>query len=295
VQLVEDAGPLTDLDELDDARKVRYALEMEAANSSSDQGKGKDQFRNYAAEERSSVKEFYRLNHRYQSLDFVLAKKHEFLPLRKRAMGIWEAMEFLNTLVDDSDPDTSLTQIQHLLQTSEQIRKDGHPRWFILAGLIHDLGKVLCLFGEPQWAVVGDTFPVGCAYSDKIVYPEFFAANPDSAVPEYQTPCGIYSEGCGLDNVHLSWGHDEYLYQVVKDYLPAEALAMIRYHSFYPGHREHAYEHLMNEEDRKLFDWVRAFNPYDLYSKSDSPPDVAALRPYYEDLIAEYFPPTLAW
>jgi len=45
--------------------------------------------------------------------------------------------------------------------------------------LIHDLGKVLSLFGEPQWAVVGDTFPVGCAFSDKIVFPEYFDANPD--------------------------------------------------------------------------------------------------------------------
>ena len=94
-------------------------------------------------------------------------------------MGIWEAMEFLNTLVDDSDPDTELTQIEHLMQTAEAIRADGHPRWFILTGLIHDLGKILCLFGEPQWAVVGDTFPVGCRYSDKIVFPEFFADNPD--------------------------------------------------------------------------------------------------------------------
>jgi inositol oxygenase len=282
-------APLQDLDELDVDRKDRYAAEAVQA------GKSKDQFRNYAAEERSSVKEFYRLNHRYQTLEFVLEKKREYLPLRKREMGIWEAMEYLNTLVDDSDPDTSLSQIQHLMQTSEQIRQDGHPHWFILAGLIHDLGKVLCLFGEPQWAVVGDTFPVGCAYSHKIVYSEFFAANPDSDRPEYQTPCGIYSEGCGLDNVHLSWGHDEYLYQVVKDYLPEEALAMIRYHSFYPGHREGAYQHLMNDRDRELFAWVRAFNPYDLYSKADQPPNVEALRPYYEDLIAEYFPPTLNW
>ena len=58
---------------------------------------------------------------------------------RRRSIGpdkgmksIWEAAEFLNTLVDDSDPDTDLTQIEHLLQTSEAIRKDGHPRWFVL-------------------------------------------------------------------------------------------------------------------------------------------------------------------
>ena len=41
------------------------------------------------------------------------------------------------------------------------------------------MGKVLCLFGEPQWAVVGDTFPVGCAYPEKIVFYEFFKDNPD--------------------------------------------------------------------------------------------------------------------
>ena len=82
-------------------------------------------------------------------------------------MPIWDAFNFLNELVDDSDPDTDLDQMQHLLQTSEAIRNDGHPDWMVLVGLIHDMGKVLCLFGEPQWAVVGDTFPVGCAFSDK--------------------------------------------------------------------------------------------------------------------------------
>jgi inositol oxygenase len=258
-------------------------------------GKSKEAFRNYRAETRPSVKEFYRLNHRYQTLDFVLAKKREYLPPRRRRMGVWEAMEFLNTLVDDSDPDTELNQIEHLMQTAESIRRDGRPRWFILTGLIHDLGKILCLFGEPQWAVVGDTFPVGCAFSDRIVFPEFFADNPDRQIPQYQTPCGIYEEGGGLDRVHLSWGHDEYLYQVIKDYLPEEALYMIRYHSFYAAHREGAYGHLMNDHDRKMFAWVRAFNPYDLYSKAESRPDVAALQPFYEELIAEFFPPTLDW
>jgi inositol oxygenase len=210
-------------------------------------------------------------------------------------MGIWEAMEYLYTLVDDSDPHSDLTQIEHLLQTSEAIRADGHPRWFILTGLIHDLGKILCLWGEPQWAVVGDTFPVGCRYSDKVVFPEFFVDNPDYKVAEYQTPCGVYKENAGLDTVDLTWGHDEYLYHVVRDYLPDEALYMIRYHSFYAAHKEGAYGYLMNEKDRKLFSAVRDFNPYDLYSKTPVKPDVKALRPYYEDLIAEFCPPTLAW
>src|SRR5213079_2247899 len=108
-----------------------------------------------------------------------------------------------------------------------------------------------------------------------------------------QTACGVYEDHCGLDKVDLSWGHDEYLYQVVKDYLPEEALAMIRYHSFYPAHKEGAYQHLMNAHDQKLLESVREFSPYDLYSKSAERPDVNKLRPYYEDLIGEYFPAEL--
>ena len=279
---VPQTGPLANLDDWDDYVRDRYA-------------KPKAAFRDYRAEARPSVKEFYRQNHRLQTRDFVRTKKTEYLPLHKKTMGIWAAMEYLNTLVDDSDPDTDLSQIEHLLQSAEAIRADGHPPWFILTGLIHDLGKILCLFGEPQWAVVGDTFPVGCAYSDRVVFPEFFADNPDARVPVYQTPCGVYEPGCGLDRVDLSWGHDEYLYHVVKNHMPEPALYMIRYHSFYAAHKEGAYDELMNAKDREMFRWVRAFNPYDLYSKAAARPDVTALRPYYENLIAEYFPPKLAW
>jgi inositol oxygenase len=70
---------------------------------------------------------------------------------------------------------------------------------------------------------------------------------------------------------------------------------MLRYHSFYPAHREGEYKHLMNDQDREYFRWVNIFNPYDLYTKSSEPPKVAELRPYYEDLIAEFFPAEIAW
>jgi len=280
-----DAMPLADMDEWEDDLKRRYP----------EPGKPRDAFRNYDHPARDTVREFYRLNHTHQTLDFARAKRNEYGARNRREMGIWEAMEFLDTLVDDSDPDTDFTQIEHLLQTSEAIRADGHPRWFILTGLIHDLGKILCLYGEPQWAVVGDTFPLGCKFSDKIVYPEFFADNPDSQRPELMTVNGIYEPCCGLDKVTMSWGHDEYMYVVARDYLPVEALYMIRYHSFYACHREGAYQHLMNGDDVKLFEWVRAFNPYDLYTKADKRPDVAELRPYYEDLITEFFPDKIRW
>lgn len=253
------------------------------------------EFRDYRAEARPSVKELYRQNHEGQTLAFVLEQERRHLKLDREQLGMWEVLEKLDGLVDDSDPDTENSQIAHALQSAEAARRDGQPDWFVLTALIHDAGKMLCFSGVPQWAVVGDTFPVGCAFSDKIVFPELFAGNPDSKNPLYQTKCGIYEEGCGLSKVHMSWGHDEYLYHVVKDYLPTEALYMIRYHSFYPAHREGAYGHLMNEQDRQMMEWVRRFNPYDLYTKSDAPPDVAKLKPYYQKLIAQFFPQKLRW
>ena len=279
----QEINPLKSIEEWEDDVLYRYPEANQPA-------KAKDEYRNYAEPGRDTVREFYRLNHQYQTYDFVMKKRAEFLKFDRKQLTVWEAMEFLNTLVDDSDPDIELDQLQHLLQTAEAIRRDGHPDWFVLTGFIHDMGKVLCLFGEPQWAVVGDTFPVGCKFSDKIVYPEFFDANPDSKDERYNTTYGIYEHGCGLKNVTMSWGHDEYLYHITKDFLPEPALYMIRYHSFYAQHRENAYDHLMDDHDREMFDWVRKFNPYDLYSKSPLPPDVKELRPYYEDLISRYLP-----
>ncbi|MDB6040295.1 MAG: inositol oxygenase [Verrucomicrobiales bacterium] len=286
--------PLNGLEEWEDFLKTRYPEPADAKAQAAPEKK-KEEFRNYETDARPTVREFYRLNHRYQTYDFVQEKKRDFLALNRRKMSVWEAAEYLNTLIDDSDPDTDMTQLEHLLQTAEQIRKDGQPRWFILAGLIHDLGKILCLYGEPQWAVVGDTFPLGCAFSDKVVFPKFFADNPDSNIPKYQSRLGVYEEGCGLDKVDLSWGHDEYIYNVVKDRMPDEALYMLRYHSFYAAHRENDYTYLMNDKDKAMFQWVRAFNPYDLYTKSHQKPDVEKLRPFYDDLINEYLPGQLRW
>jgi inositol oxygenase len=282
----ESENPLRRLEDWEDFVEVRYPAPGE---------KPREDYRNYDNPARDTVRDFYRLNHRHQTYDFVRAKKQEFLRLERRRMSVLEALDFLDTLVDDSDPDISLSQREHLLQTAEAIRGDGHEDWFVLTGLIHDLGKVLCLFGEPQWAVVGDTFPVGCAFSDRIVYPEFFADNPDSRDPKLQTPCGVYREGAGLRNVHLSWGHDEYLYQVVNGHLPEPALYMIRYHSFYAWHREGEYDRLLDEHDRRMLSWVQKFNPYDLYSKSPVRPDWEELQPYYTALIDKYFPGKLRW
>jgi inositol oxygenase len=284
----KEINPLGSLDEWEDDVLQRYPDPETIAKE-----KSKDEYRNYDEPGRDTVREFYRLNHTHQTFAFVQQKRKDFLQFNRKEMSVWDAFNFLNQLVDDSDPDTDLDQFQHLLQASEAIRADGHPDWMVLTGLMHDMGKVLCLFGEPQWAVVGDTFPVGCAYSDKVVYPEFFKNNNDYTDPVFSTKLGVYTQNCGLRNVSMSWGHDEYVYQMLKDYLPEPGLYMLRYHSFYAWHREGAYDHLLDDHDREMLKWVKLFNPYDLYSKCPTPPDWKQLRPYYEDLVAKYLPSTI--
>lgn len=53
--------------------------------------------------------------------------------------------------------------------------------------------------------------------------------------------------------------------------------------------------HLTNAKDAQALAAVRAFNPYDLYSKCDESVNAEKLRPYYENLIAKFFPPELDW
>ncbi|MCG8448945.1 MAG: inositol oxygenase [Pirellulales bacterium] len=284
IEKVPAAGPLANVDEWDDDVRDRYAKDRDESS-----------FRNYDETTPAHVREFYRQNHQFQTVEFARSIRKKYLPLNRGKMTVWEAIEQLSKVIDDSDPDTDLPQIEHALQTAEAIRQDNHPRWFILTGLIHDLGKVLCCHGEPQWAVVGDTFPVGCRFAEAIVLPQFFAENPDASNPEYQSECGIYAPGCGLSEVMMSWGHDEYLYHVIKDHLPVQSQYIIRYHSFYAWHREGAYGHLLNDRDREMLRWVQAFNPYDLYTKSEVRPDVEGLLPFYRELVDEFLPGPLQW
>ncbi|KAH9942213.1 myo-inositol oxygenase [Epithele typhae] len=284
-------------DAVDEVNKLKGQTNKWDEASKFDAEKDKATFRQYE-DACDRVKNFYLEQHEKQTMEYNLRARAEFKRNVRARMGVWEAIEKLNTLIDNSDPDTSVSQIEHLLQTAEAIRRDGKPEWMQVAGLVHDLGKLLCFFGaDGQWDVVGDTFVVGCKFSDKIIYPDTFAGNPDSQDPVYSTEYGVYEPHCGLENVMLSWGHDEYLYHVFKrqSTLPMDALYMIRYHSFYPWHREGAYQHLANANDKHALEAVLAFNPYDLYSKSDDPVDVEKVKPYYQGLIAKFFPDVIEW
>ena len=255
------------------------------------------EFRNYQTVSENIKHNYYKMRTK-QTLSHVLKLEEAYLKFDKK-LHIWDVLENLNHFIDISDPDINLPNLHHLFQTAEAIRKDGHPDWFQLVGLIHDMGKILYLWGndtdgtsiDEQWSIVGDTFIVGCRLSDKCVYPEFNIDNPDMSNPKIQYTTRIYSEKCGLSNTKISFGHDEYLYQMLKynkATIPEEGMYMVRYHSLYPWHKENDYQHLCDEKDIEMMYWVKLFNKYDLYTKCDTQYSIEELKDYYTPIIKKY-------
>lgn len=314
----------------------------------------KDQLRNYDADQ-PRVRETYRQMYQNQNCLFVRNKKRIYtsafgytdrngLKIRKT---IREVFSELDSIIDESDPDTGLPQTVHAYQTAESARTLIMPdsgllraipareifsdaewdalspemqqayagdidrlypeitdwSWLPLMGFLHDMGKVLASKkwgGLPQWAVVGDTFPVGAPLSEASVYfgQAFHKENPDLFIEHSElSKFGRYDRHCGFKNVEMSFGHDEYCYAVLNrtfNKLPEHALYIVRFHSFYawhtPRHGERGYTELADAYDWRMLPLLKLFQKNDLYSKKHAMPDQAALDAYYDGLIKRYIP-----
>jgi inositol oxygenase len=245
------------------------------------------------------IRNTYKIGRSSQTKDFVDRMLKKYLTFDSK-MNIHDIFSEINKFIDISDPDITLSNYHHAIQTAEGIRADGYPEWFQVVGLIHDIGKVMFKKGcdedgtsiNTQWGIVGDTFIVGCALPMSLVYSEFNNLNPDMNNSIYNSKYGIYKPGCGLDNVKCSWGHDEYLYQILKHNninLPNEAFYIIRYHSLYAHHKENSYSHLMDDYDKKMIGWLKLFNKYDLYTKKDVDIITPKIETYYKNILDKYF------
>jgi inositol oxygenase len=108
----------------------------------------------------------------------------------------------------------------------------------------------------------------------------------------YNTELGVYEEGCGLDNLHLAWGHDEYLFQVLQNHkdntIPEAGMVMVRYHSFYPWHTGGSYTKLLSEKDEQYKEWIKDFNQYDLYTKCPKIYNLDEMKEYYLPIAEKY-------
>lgn len=257
----------------------------------------------------SLVYRHYQAMRQNQTLEYVKRMEQKWFSFTHAKLTIQEAFEKLGKYIDSSDPDATFPNIEHSFQTAEAIRKDGHPDWFHLVGLIHDLGKLMFLWGtpedgqcksikDPQWGLGGDTWVVGCKIPDTVVYPNLNKTNPDMKDSLLNSSLGIYKKNCGLAMLKFAFGHDEYLYRVLKNSkstLPEEGLQMIRLHSCYPLHQHSSYERFLTSGDDETLDWVKKFNKYDLYTKTHARPDIKKLWPYYNFLIKKYCPGQLNW
>ena len=84
----DDLNPLNTLDDWENDLLKRYP-------DPNDGKKKKEEFRNYEDSFRvDTVKEFYRLNHKYQTYDFVSDKEKELLKFDKREMSLWGCRRF---------------------------------------------------------------------------------------------------------------------------------------------------------------------------------------------------------
>ena len=71
---------------------------------------------------------------------------------------------------------------------------------------------------------------------------------------------------------------------------------MIRYHSLYLWHDKNEYGHLENETDKKMKEWVKKFNKYDLYTKDENIQlNLEELRSYYDTIVKKYIKKDLFW
>ena len=267
----------------------------------------KRQFREGTAQEA-----FYKEQHKKQTYEYALEKRGFFAG---RTYKMWEVLEMMDDFVDPSDPDLEeLPNSLHAYQAAEMARKLMPMDYQMqIVALIHDLGKILFKFGFPNWSIVGDTYVLGCDFprggKDSIVYRESLDQCPDVGVEKYGGKCGVYSEGCGLSELVLAYGHDEYLYQVLvrnrtRHKLTERYMNIIRFHSFYPWHSGGEYMWFMSGEDGKggnggksgdkqILKDVKQFNKFDLYSKSDLLEDREvgeATRLYYRSLLKLFFP-----
>lgn len=272
---------------------------MASQNSFSDSAPNNEK-RNYNNVS-ATISNHYKMMRQYQTVDFVKKMHSKYLKFEK-PLFVWDALMKLNEWIDTSDPDISLPNVQHLFQAAEAARKAGKEDWFVLVALIHDLGKVLFTKGceedgtgqTQQFATVGDTFAVGCRLPDHLVFSEFNVLNPDMSDSRYCSELGMYTQRCGIENLLLSFGHDEYLYQVLKNHqkccIPQVGLDMIRFHSFYAWHSVESsdYDKFMVEEDEMMKQSVIDFNKFDLYSKNNQVFDVEEMKKIYLPLIHKY-------
>ena len=201
--------------------------------------------------------------HRAQTLETVAGLRSKYEAPVFGAIPVWSAIEMLAQCIDPTDQRLyGVSQQLHVLQILDAMENEGcASEEFVLAALLHDLGKVLLLTDEAPENVV-------C----------------------FNEPIGTYAPGIGLDRCVLQWNHDEFAYSRLKDHLPDGIAWLVRYHSIdIPK-----CEPYMDARDRDYLDrYWRPFRRYDSGTKSPHYVPRRRIRDY-KALVERTFPVPIA-
>ena len=195
--------------------------------------------------------------HERQTAETVAMLRRKYATPVLGDVRVWELVELLAQCIDPSDGRLfGASQQFHVLQMLDAMERDGVDADFLLAALVHDIGKVLLLFGEDPANVVCMTRPIGTA-----------------------------EPGTGLDHAALQWNHDEFGYSRLVDHVPEHLAWLVRFHSIAPE-----CEPLMDARDRDYFErYLSRFAYYDHETKT--PFSLPARRiGDYRELVEEAFP-----
>lgn len=288
------------------APEVCFGTEHEREDSSSSSSSSSFSSSWYTvAEEEETVL----LNRARQTVDFVDKQKRKMLSSKpRRVLRVWEAVSLLKRLKLSSKESV----FENSLAVAELCRKQfPGERWLHVAGLLHNLGFVTVMkeFGSrPLWKVLGETFPVGCKFSEDISYSHYFSSNPDRRKKIFNSHVGAYKRGCGLDELRMSWSASEYLCTVLgmekakaNHKLPKQAMFLLRYHKFYslllPGQHYHDFMTLEDEQNLQvLIEFNRIqFEASSPQSKQQEELEEEVDLEYYKDLVEEFFPNPLGF
>ncbi|MCW5576242.1 MAG: hypothetical protein KIT13_09120, partial [Burkholderiales bacterium] len=124
----------------------------------------------------------------------------------------------------------------HILQVIDALAADGlSSEEFVLAALVHDLGKVVLLRDRSG--------------ENPTFLPGFFSGTP----------------GAGLDHCASGWSTDELAWLRLKDYLPPPVAWLIRYHGIDPAGSAPYFD----ARDREYAErYLMPFRECDFHSKS---------------------------
>uniref|UniRef100_A0A2I3HFN5 Inositol oxygenase n=1 Tax=Nomascus leucogenys TaxID=61853 RepID=A0A2I3HFN5_NOMLE len=148
--------------------------------------KDKASFRNYTSGPLlDRVFTTYKLMHTHQTVDFVRSKHAQFGGFSYKKMTVMEAVDLLDGLVDESDPDVDFPNSFHAFQTAEGIRKahpdKGEPRLCCKGAGAASKGQnaAACRVGGDSGGPSGQSLETPSP-SDAVPRPPWFSVTPPS-------------------------------------------------------------------------------------------------------------------